>query len=648
MDKHKIALIVEEISQSYQKEILDGINSAAQEKNFDVYAFTSFSSSANNARHNDGEYNIFNLPDFKSFDGAILLTNTLTDKKAADNIINTIKQSKIPVVSIDNNIDSFYHIGIDNTAAMRNITEHMIKEHGHRVINYISGPKENPESKDRLKGFLAVLKENGIEPDEDRIYYGDFRAPSGKAAIKQFVNCGKDMPSAIICANDVMAVAAINKLTALNYSVPDKIAVTGFDNTYLSNNYQVELTSVGRPLTKSGEIAIEMLYNHFKKIQQKKSRILEMEYHYTESCGCIQFANKDLAHYKRTNYLNYARYERSQEFMSSLNKFSCDIKDCNNYTEYIRNIKEFCSKMNPDEFYLCLCEEWSNSTYDINEIEEVLTVKSVPVNYTEKMLVPIAYKNGKYYEFETIYSKDIIPHIDDSEEKGKLLYIIPLHSAERCLGYMVLRTSNMSINNSAFETFCIYISNSLENMRKMICLEGAIKHLDKLYAQDTFSGIYNRNGFVKGTNELYQNCIKEKKSIMLMFIDLDGLKKINDTFGHSIGDRAICCIAEVLRKSCTRGEVFCRFGGDEFIVFGADYTEEYAVELTQKINNNIDDINIIENYPFILSASIGHIIDIPKPEEDIFSFVSIADKEMYAEKKKKKKSNYLKEYPYKK
>ena len=125
-----------------------------------------------------------------------------------------------------------------------------------------------------------------------------------------------------------------------------------------------------------------------------------------------------------------------------------------------------------------------------------------------------------------------------------------------------------------------------------------------------------------------------------MFIDLDGLKKINDTYGHSIGDSAICNIADVLTESCSSGEIYCRFGGDEFIIFAANYTDSDAKQLTNKIKENINKINENSDNPFTLSAS-GYVIAKPKENEDIFRFVTAADKIMYAEKRKKKLSCYL-------
>lgn len=643
MKSYKIALIIEEINQSYQSAILDGIAASISEFSFEVSAFVSFSGAMIDPKHDSGEFNIFSLPDFRNFDGAILLTNTIAHQPVISDILQRIREADIPAVSIDSDIPGFYHIGIDNKTAMRKIAEHLIKVHKYTDFGYISGPVDNPESADRLSAFLEVLKENHITIDSSRIYYGDFRAHSGKEAVETFMAKEKTMPQAIICANDVMASAAVSRLTAEGYSVPDQIAVTGFDNTYNSSNYQIELTSVDRPLTLSGRLACKTLYDHFNNIDQPRSNVLSMYPRFTSSCGCSAHEDMSISDIKELNYRNYRRFEDALEFVSTINRVSTGLLGCNDFDEYIAKLKKYICELGIEEFYFCLCDNWkSHQTRNFTKNDGYQS-KKIPKNYTKELLVPIAYKSGKFHKLDKICKDDIIPVVDSSvsPEGGKLYYIIPLHSGERCLGYMVIGNSRISLHNSMFETLCIALSNSLENIRKLSILEYTVDRLGKLYAQDTFSGIYNRNGFVTATSQVFSDCIENKRSIMLMFIDLDGLKKINDTYGHSVGDTAIYDIAEVLTRSCQRDEIYCRFGGDEFIVFAADYNDEDARNLTENIEFNINKVNETRKNPYLLSASTGYVIDIPEEGEDIFRFVTAADNIMYTQKRKKKLSQNL-------
>lgn len=646
MNKYNIAVIIAGIDEAYQNTILNGIEAYAESHDLNITIFVSFSGTMSNQRHDTGEFNIFNLPNFNMFDGAILLTNTIAYQPVVGDILSRIKQAGIPAVSIDNDIADFYHIGINNGIAMRRITEHFIKYHKFNKLNYISGPQDNPESIARLDAFLEVLKENNIEIENERIYYGDFRAPSGKAAVSQFMNSALEKPQAIICANDVMAISAMTELADSGMSIPADIAVSGFDNTYSGKNYFSELTSVERPLALSGELACQKLLNHFNDTPQERSVILDMCPKFTESCGCTHNSVSDIHTFKQTNYDNFIKFGKTSDYLIMVNRMSCELVECDSFSEYIEVLKPFVREINAEEFYLCICDDWTIDSKVSDNLTKNEFNQFTVHGYTENLLVPLAYKNGKFCEHEQFKSEKLIPGMFDSDESRKSRYFIPLHFREKCLGYMVIVNSRFPLDSSMFQTWCITISNALENIRKIIFLDYAVKKLDRLYTVDTLSEIYNRNGFVKNTSSLYSYCIKRKRPVMLMFIDMDELKTINDTYGHNVGDRAIHDIASAIRKSCTKGEVYCRFGGDEFIIFGADYSEKNAERLIEKIEFNIQEINETKNNPYKLSASSGYHITCPNTETDIFSLVTLADNIMYVQKKKKKTSKYLKNNTY--
>ena len=210
------------------------------------------------------------------------------------------------------------------------------------------------------------------------------------------------------------------------------------------------------------------------------------------------------------------------------------------------------------------------------------------------------------------------------------------------MGYVVIKDSTFPITSKLFHSCMMDIANSLESVRKIICLDRVTHKLNKLYTVDSLANINNRNGFRINTQHLYQYCISAGKPVMLMFLDMDGLKFINDTYGHKAGDTAIASMADVLRRACNAGEVCCRFGGDEFIVFAADYTEERAKALSDRIYAYLDQLNAERNDPFTLATSLGYHITVPQEGMNLFQLVTVADNIMYEQKKKKKTSQYLK------
>lgn len=632
-----IAVIVSGIDEYYQNSILKGIRNYALSHNINLVHFIAFGGVMADTNHDTGEYNIFSLPDFAEFDGAILLTNTISSSSVSEKIISKIKQAGIPAVSIDNNISEFYHIGIDNSDAMRRIVEHFVNHHGFKTFNYISGPENNPESIQRFETFKSTLKKYNLPFDEKRIYFGDFRSLSGHRAAEYFLDSELSMPDVIISANDVMAISAMSVFEERGFKIPDDVAFSGFDDTYNARNYSPELTSVKRPLEESGFIACEKIYKHLNGEATERSIILDMNTRFTESCSCNDIGAEKIEDYKKNNY---HILENNNVSLSLINRMSCQLIDCDSIYEYIESLKSFVLEIKADEFYLCLCDDWNIDVYS-NSYESKTNVGFTIEGYTDKITVPVSMKNGIFYDPFSFNSKIMLPKLFNDSEKNKIYYFVPLHFRERCLGYIVILNSDFPVESPMFQTWCITISNTLENIRKLECLDRAIKKLDRLYTIDTLSEIYNRNGFKNNTEKLFDYCIKRKKPVMLMFIDMDGLKFINDTYGHKAGDRAIKAMADSIKKSCTNGEVYCRFGGDEFIIFAPDYSDSEAKMLTEAINKNIalesDDLKA----EYTLGASIGYHIQVPDPDTQLFQLVTIADNIMYNEKKKKK-SKYLK------
>ena len=146
-----IAVVVSTLDQEYQSDILSGIRQFAFANHITLEHFVAFGNIGGDMRHDTGEYNIFSLADFSRFDGVVLIINTIQLPDCMENVLSRVREAGIPAVCIDKDVEDLYSIGIDNTAAMRDMMEHFIHHHGFRRINYISGPVDNIDSIERLQ-----------------------------------------------------------------------------------------------------------------------------------------------------------------------------------------------------------------------------------------------------------------------------------------------------------------------------------------------------------------------------------------------------------------------------------------------------------------------------------------------------------------
>ncbi|MBQ3948558.1 MAG: GGDEF domain-containing protein [Ruminococcus sp.] len=631
----EIAVIVAGIDEEYQSDVINGIISCAHEKDINISCFAAFGGVISNRGYDEGEYRIFDLINYNALDGVILLTNTISDPVEKLKIIERVRASGIPAAVLDcDDYPEFYNIRIDNRKAMSQIVDHVINHHGAKVINYISGPTANPEAEDRYQAFLKVMADNKLIVDARRVYFGDFRAIDGKNAINAFEKYGLQLPDAIICANDAMALAAVEELEARGYKVPDDIIVTGFDNTYNARHHLPPLTSVKRPLEEAGYKACKLIADVINGEPYDNDVPLEASPVYSGSCGCAGHRTDDDDDFKRGAYklINNCRSD-----ISLLNRLTTELAETETVEEEFNAMRKFVNEINCDHFSICLCDNWDRPLK--NEWNKNLETQKIVNGYTEKMIAPLIYDNGKYSSLDSFELTDIYPK--PLSTGGNISYLLPLHFRERCLGYYIITNSDFPLKSLLCHSFLLNVSNSIENIRKLISLNSMIHELDRLYVNDPLCNIYNRNGFIRAADTLFNRCLETGEKLLISFIDMDGLKLINDNYGHKEGDFALQRLASIITDCCKNGRICARFGGDEFIIIGAGAVDEDIAALESTFRKQLESVNNVIGKPYEIEASIGTIVTGVDDEITLFNLITKADSLMYERKKRKKTSRYL-------
>lgn len=149
--------------------------------------------------------------------------------------------------------------------------------------------------------------------------------------------------------------------------------------------------------------------------------------------------------------------------------------------------------------------------------------------------------------------------------------------------------------------------------------------INYLTFHDSMTGLYNRNYFAHSEKEI--NC--EKNLPMgIIFCDVNGLKKINDIFGHKHGDKLIAGFAEILKKTCRKDDLIIRWGGDEFLVILPKTNKKEIKDIVKRINDNLEKSS---NESMQLSAALGYA-EINEYTASLDYFIELAEKYMYMNK----------------
>jgi diguanylate cyclase (GGDEF)-like protein len=153
---------------------------------------------------------------------------------------------------------------------------------------------------------------------------------------------------------------------------------------------------------------------------------------------------------------------------------------------------------------------------------------------------------------------------------------------------------------------------------------------------DELTGLYNRRRFFVLTEQYMKLSVRTKKKLLLLFIDMDNLKWINDHHGHNQGDQALIDLANILKKTFRESDIVARIGGDEFVVLSESTDENGEIVLT-RLYENVKDHNAKTSRCYALSISVGATQFDPKYPISIDELLSKADALMYAQKRKRRK-----------
>jgi DNA-binding LacI/PurR family transcriptional regulator len=190
-------------------------------------------------------------------EGLIMLSATL---RSPDLELGALAASVAgPVVSVGDHLPGFANVGVNDEAAVFQSVAHLVKRHDCQRIAYIAGPEGSVDGERRLAAYRLALEHFGLQPDPDLLVRGNFEASSGREAAMRLYANGSARFDAIVAANDLMAIGAIEALSAAGIGVPETVKVVGFDGIDESPFACGGLTTVGQPVTEQGAAAADLL-----------------------------------------------------------------------------------------------------------------------------------------------------------------------------------------------------------------------------------------------------------------------------------------------------------------------------------------------------------------------------------------------------
>jgi diguanylate cyclase (GGDEF)-like protein len=155
----------------------------------------------------------------------------------------------------------------------------------------------------------------------------------------------------------------------------------------------------------------------------------------------------------------------------------------------------------------------------------------------------------------------------------------------------------------------------------------------QLSLTDALTGLFNRRGFLLLAREQFKLAQRSNKAFVLFFCDMDGLKQINDNFGHLEGDRALVETAHILRDSFRDSDILSRWGGDEFCALAVQATTDGADLISTRLRHKLEQHNSEHGRPYRLALTVGFSHLNSKTSKSLEEVLDQADRNMYEKKR---------------
>lgn len=186
---------------------------------------------------------------------------------------------------------------------------------------------------------------------------------------------------------------------------------------------------------------------------------------------------------------------------------------------------------------------------------------------------------------------------------GKLRHKQHYGITEVLYEYVKLREAVWSVLRLAFPDETIWPSDVLRYVNRLLdelmlltadCFyETSVRNLEKRAIGDTTTQLYNKDYFRQRLNDELRRAVRYNEPISIVMVDMDNLKKINDTFGHPLGDEALKAIAAAIKHTCRQSDVPCRYGGDEFAVILTETNKEQARVFAGRLMATVQSLSIL-------------------------------------------------------
>lgn len=573
-----------------------------------------------------------------SIDEIILISNSYFYYTSTEDFLKNFRPffgKKTVSVGFDLGDKNTYYTATECKDAYDEIVAHMKDVHGCKRFAFFSANKVgSAEARERYDAYKAALKKHGLEFDKKRVFDGKFTSFSAQEELRSRIKTADDIDfDVIICANDLMAVGCIDYFIGLGVSIPETVKVVGFDNTSHAALCNPAITTIDPSITTQGHDAADLVMKLFDKKIKARRHLTPLQIRYRRSCGCN---NKSDGRYMDI-YRNLVGY---YDDMTQIDFIFDFLKGASSLTEIANSIEKVGFQFSFSTLSVFMYDQ--PFVLDKQDVFELPNQVRFVMHLNFDKNVRLVVEDGEVFNpheklFPDFFEKDGI-------EKDGQFILQPVFLGNLQYGYVVckLRRSTFGLNSIVLKVLTTVLAQSYDytkTLRRAKSIDSANQLLTShnidlkiKSSTDELTGALNRRGFLNNAQKVISVATELNMAGLVFFADLDGLKTINDNFGHEYGDIAIKLQTKILKEAFRQTDIIGRLSGDEFGIVSIGMVLEQVDLVRQKVEQLNKKYSKESSLPFELSISIG-AATFDANDNQLAELLKRADADLYEQKK---------------
>ena len=574
--------------------------------------------------YDKGSKSVFELMNYDSLDAIVIMSETFFDRRVPDSIIDKAVEKGVPVILIRGEHESCCCIVPDYAEAYKDTIRHLFSCHGVKKPVFIGGVKDDPQTLLRLECFRSVLEENGAEFSEDMVYYGDYWDVPARLAVRSILSSPAGVPDAIVCANDIMAMAVCDELAENGLKVPDDVIVTGFDGLLIADYFMPRLTTCKEDIGELAKITMDIVNDAISGKIKRGTFTEKFIPYFSESCGCMN--DNGINYRERARDLFRTSFD-SRQHEGHIYKWVDSVLDSDSLNTLSLALRDY---ILPNSS-VCL-----NESFIMTALSQTLTDRSKEAPANEYIVISSVTEdctNGKQGRFP---AADMVPGIENWLKSDTMCILTPIFVGEDTCGYYAVETS--SVKNTTWKLFRVSKTMNIAFGALMNRIMKRKMQSSMINARftDPLTGLPNLKGLTKWFDEFSANEENHKKTVMVSMYNIPQYKFIFENYGTDDIEEAVRFTADALRLANKDNGFIARTGNDEFIVF--NFVEDES-KVSFVINNAVSVFfGVIEGYntnndkDYFLEVNCGCTVAYAGWNSSLSSFIKLANAEMYINK----------------